>query len=925
MEDSKRRRKKHEIAKQEAHFSTTNLSIGHIKDTCGESNTEDEQLFNKIRSNIKEKMAVTTEEAKQRIDADNEIDELWGMNETGVMDHSSDSTNCMTGNENSYNVNHDVEEKAVSKIFALDGNRYEDDGNDNENKFGKNGPTLPINIDATTVGASSDDDNDTTDSECSSEDEENIIRYENNIVNDDVSYAPNNDSDSYDDDVHSSSSLIESNDDHHINDGNSYCHTQGNVTTDERERNTADDDSVDSQYAPSSMETSKHMKNDDDDDDIGGDGNYCNEDYSKISDFNKIIDQSLSSSMETAIDFNTGVGSNDDSASDNSDGDTLSSFSSVEGDDDHRDSDDSNTYAKTEAGWRNDNHNTRSDDIDDSNTINDDSEDGDAQSLPLATGIGDDYEKNEEHTRDENIEYVKIEENSGGDINTGVKTENINDSAVRSLSSMVLTPINTINDDGSHFDDGDAQFSSLSVGGDVDHHNNEIDDGKSCPNNKEYATLIQVHTSNDADVDVDVVVAAAVAAADGYDSDAKSPLSSIESDGNHQINDSKDTYYDTKVIAAEESGQRKVEVITNVEGGAKEQAVEEVVRIAAEEKDQFRNETEQERVEIKAIIPEMVLQDAYSAVNDICAVAKHSNQLETVGRQDEVTCIPLDQEQLTEKISTLAIHVKKDIRFGNSPASKTLEEKRRKVVEARERALSIRMSSTLSFNSDKSKWLFADNQNVTSPSSPLSEQQNESYSQRIHHMIREVDRLSGFIRRYESKLEVVCKSLLRSSSSVVFHGEERQVSELSLQEIFNFIIDQNWYKAHFLGTISAGFPRLFISGTRSVTRNSVLLTENNTKEIDGVESDAANNDVSYTVTKIGRTFLKIDAPVQGDVGRFLSYLANAIEGRTRNAILGHWKETATKLSRDTQSTRVCYKLNEIIAFCLDSQMIEQKK
>jgi hypothetical protein len=321
----------------------------------------------------------------------------------------------------------------------------------------------------------------------------------------------------------------------------------------------------------------------------------------------------------------------------------------------------------------------------------------------------------------------------------------------------------------------------------------------------------------------------------------------------------------------------------------------------------------------------MVLQDAYSAVNDICAVAKHSNQLETVGRQDEVTCIPLDQEQLTEKISTLAIHVKKDISFGNSPASKTLEEKRRKVVEARERALSIRMSSTLSFNSDKSKWPFADNPNVTSPSSLLSEQQNESYSQRIHHMIREVDRLSGFIRRYESKLEVVCKSLLRSSSSVVFHGEERQVSELSLQEMFNFIIDQDWYKAHFLGTISAGFPRLFISGTRSVTRNSVLLTENNTKEIDGVESDAANNDVSYTVTKIGRTFLKIDAPVQGDVGRFLSYLANAIEGRTRNTILGYWKETATKLSRDTQSTRVCYKLNEIIAFCLDSQMIEQKK
>jgi len=171
-------------------------------------------------------------------------------------------------------------------------------------------------------------------------------------------------------------------------------------------------------------------------------------------------------------------------------------------------------------------------------------------------------------------------------------------------------------------------------------------------------------------------------------------------------------------------------------------------------------------------------------------------------------------------------------------------------------------------------------------------------------MIRETERLSGFIRRYEKKLETVCKSLLTSASEM---GEEKEVlaaKQLALPEMLDFIVEQDWYKAHSSDTRSAGLPHLMFSKTRNGNRG----------ECDGK---------AYTITATGKTFLQMDGgPMQSDVCRFLTYLDHMEVGFTRDAMLGQWKEIA-RLSGDIQSQRVCDKLDQLISFCLDSRMIEK--
>ncbi|MGK3742349.1 MAG: hypothetical protein ACI90V_009205, partial [Bacillariaceae sp.] len=258
--------------------------------------------------------------------------------------------------------------------------------------------------------------------------------------------------------------------------------------------------------------------------------------------------------------------------------------------------------------------------------------------------------------------------------------------------------------------------------------------------------------------------------------------------------------------------------------------------------------------------------------------------------------------------------------------SKTLTEKRRKVEQARERAMAIRRGGETGVVSQVSNVANRTKPSLQSPPpSPHQHQQQHQQQRqqhhptdRIYHMIRETDRLSGFIRRYENKLETVCKSLLTSASDVVVDdGEEKEAlaaaaaaKELSLPEMFDFIIEQNWYKAHSPGTRSAGLPQLTFSSK---------------VESNGVESSDHNNNAAlYTVTTTGKSFMQTDGPVQADVGRFLVYLDHAAKvGLTKDTMLVQWKEIA-RLSGDIQSKRVCDRLNELISFCLDFHMIEKK-
>jgi len=172
-----------------------------------------------------------------------------------------------------------------------------------------------------------------------------------------------------------------------------------------------------------------------------------------------------------------------------------------------------------------------------------------------------------------------------------------------------------------------------------------------------------------------------------------------------------------------------------------------------------------------------------------------------------------------------------------------------------------------------------------------------------------------------------------ASVVVVVDREENEVSaaaaakELSVPEMFDFIIEQDWYKAHSSGTRSTGLPRLMFSkaNTTEITRTDTTEKRDNEGESDGVESDDSSHALyAYTLTRTGKSFLQINGPVQADVGRFLAYLDNAKVGLKKEVMLVQWKEIA-RLSGDIQSKRVCDNLNEVISFCLDFRMIERTK
>lgn len=174
----------------------------------------------------------------------------------------------------------------------------------------------------------------------------------------------------------------------------------------------------------------------------------------------------------------------------------------------------------------------------------------------------------------------------------------------------------------------------------------------------------------------------------------------------------------------------------------------------------------------------------------------------------------------------------------------------------------------------------------------------------IFPMIRETDRLAGFIRRYEKKLEMVCKSLLTLASVTGDKKEVLAARQLNLPQMLDFVVKQDWYKAHSTDSKSAGVPHFIFSKMKSGKEDNPI------------------SDNRYTITGTGKLFLQIDGPVQSDLSRFLLYLNRIEEGLTRDDMLEQWREMS-RISGDEQSQRVCDKLDKLISFCLDSQMIKK--
>ncbi|KAG7348323.1 hypothetical protein IV203_017028 [Nitzschia inconspicua] len=185
-------------------------------------------------------------------------------------------------------------------------------------------------------------------------------------------------------------------------------------------------------------------------------------------------------------------------------------------------------------------------------------------------------------------------------------------------------------------------------------------------------------------------------------------------------------------------------------------------------------------------------------------------------------------------------------------------------------------------------------------------------------MIREADRLSGFIRRYESKLETICQSMLTMVSEDIGSEEAaKAANEFSLPEMLEFISKQEWYKAHSAASLSSsprtlGPPILMFS--RSESKRAVVEAMNS-------EQGIVSNDSMYTVTAVGKAFLQMDGPMQADMARFLAHLDKFTGGLNRNALMSNWKEIS-RLSGDAQSQRICDKLDDMISFALAAHMIK---
>lgn len=211
----------------------------------------------------------------------------------------------------------------------------------------------------------------------------------------------------------------------------------------------------------------------------------------------------------------------------------------------------------------------------------------------------------------------------------------------------------------------------------------------------------------------------------------------------------------------------------------------------------------------------------------------------------------------------------------------------------------------------------------TSP--PVDIQQNKHVSSNegslLPHMVKEVERLSGFISRYEKKLETTCKSILSVVQKTGQNADVKRVLNLGLPDMYNYVTDQPWFKEH----ASDNFSRPLSVSRRakeSIIKSHLGAFSNADDDlaVGSLRPGTSNDSKLYKLSKLGEKFLAIDGPGCGDTGRFLSFVASS-ESLAENEIRERWSEIS-RLSRDSQSDRIFRNMEDIMAFCLSSGLIE---
>ena len=192
------------------------------------------------------------------------------------------------------------------------------------------------------------------------------------------------------------------------------------------------------------------------------------------------------------------------------------------------------------------------------------------------------------------------------------------------------------------------------------------------------------------------------------------------------------------------------------------------------------------------------------------------------------------------------------------------------------------------------------------------DQRSGPQSTLLPQMVRESERLSGFIGRYEKKLETVCHSLLAVAQQYEDDAETEEAKQLPLPEIFSFITQRDWFQRHV--TTGSDLTKSSLTFSRMAAEPASC---DEASEKQGIEAA----DKLYRITTVGCGFLKMDGPVEADICRFLFSLRRSSDGLTRSSLRDLWADIA-RLSGDTQSIRVSDKVDELIGFCLEARLIE---
>jgi hypothetical protein len=171
-------------------------------------------------------------------------------------------------------------------------------------------------------------------------------------------------------------------------------------------------------------------------------------------------------------------------------------------------------------------------------------------------------------------------------------------------------------------------------------------------------------------------------------------------------------------------------------------------------------------------------------------------------------------------------------------------------------------------------------------------------------MVQEVERLSGILSRYEKKLETACRSTLSMAQKDENDGEARAAGTLPLPNMYAFIVERNWFRR--IASDDFSSPLILSSSSPSAAAEVIDYPTTGTE--------------LYRVTKVGETFLRMDGPVQADVGRFLASLVHAQDGLSNQALKQKWENIA-RLSGDSQNDRILENIDDMIVFCVTSGLL----